>query len=265
MGVGGRVLVVLVLVAGALALASTCAASDWLPHQKGTSWTYAWSDSVYSPTPTKEKVSVKSTKGGAFTLAWATDGLDNPPDAVSSSGTVSFQDTTSGVVNTNWTSSPPPTSFPVLCAQATSCGNSLASVWFNVIWGTRVPTLLEPLIAGASWTSSGGYQNDVASSSDYVGTEKVSVPAFAHPVVAAKIRTDLSQAGALGDPYGSGVRDVWWVYGVGPVKIRFRHGGGTHAPVTTASLVGTTLVAKRPPSDVDYFPLTVGLNGKFRP
>ena len=40
--------------------------------------------------------------------------------------------------------------------------------------------------------------------------------------MAAKIRTDITQAGAIGDPYGSGVRTVWWVYGVGPVKIVVR-------------------------------------------
>ena len=167
-------------------------------------------------------------------------------------------------MNTNWTSSPPPANFPILCGQVASCGNSLASVWFNVIWGTRVPTLSEPLLRGTSWSSTGGFQNDVASSSDYLGTELVSVPAFSHPVRAAKIRADVSQAGAIGDPYGSGVRTVWWVYGVGPVKLLFRHGGGSHPPTTTAELLSTTLTPKAPPPDTNYFPLIPGLKGKFR-
>jgi len=256
-------LAVLAPLAGALLFTPASWADDWLPHTKDATWTYSWSDSDYSPTPTKEKVTVKESKRDTFTLEWTSDGLDNPPDAATTAGTVSFQETSSGVVNTNWTSNPPPPDFPILCAQVTQCGNSLASAWFNVIWGTRTPTLAEPLLQGASWSSTGGYQNDVASSSDYLGTEQVTVPAFAHPVQAARIRADVSQAGAIGDPYGSGIRDVWWVYGVGPVKLRFRHGGG-HAPVTTAVLVSTSLTPQQPPPDVDYFPLTAGLKGRFQ-
>jgi hypothetical protein len=260
----GRALLRLAPLAAALLFASSAVADDWLPHPKSAAWTYSWSDSEYNPTPTKEKVTVKEQKRDTFTLAWSSDGLDNPVDAASTAGTVSFQETSSGVVNTNWTSSPPPADFPILCAQAASCGNSLAGFWFNVIWGTRVPTIAEPLLRGASWKSSGGYQNDVASDSDYLGTETVTVPAFRQPVRAAKIRADVSQAGAIGDPYGSGVRTVWWVYGVGPVKVLFRHGGGSRAPVTTAMLVSTNLAPKVPPPDANYFPLVAGLKGKFR-
>jgi hypothetical protein len=70
--------------------------------------------------------------------------------------------------------------------------------------------------------------------------------------------------GAIGDPYGSGVRTVWWVYGVGPVKLVFRHAGGAGAPVTTAVLTSTDLRPQVPPSDLDYFPLRLGLGGTFR-
>ena len=41
-------------------------------------------------------------------------------------------------------------------------------------------------------------------------------PGVHHPVMAAVVRTQIMQAGAIGDPYGSGVRTIWWVYGVGP-------------------------------------------------
>ena len=248
----------------ALLLVPAAAADDWLPHPKHASWTYSWKDSEFDATPTKEKVTVKEQAGDTFTLAWTTTGLGNPATAVTSNGTVSFQDTNLGIVNTNWTSDPPPQNFPILCAQAASCGNSLASVWFNVIWGTRQPTILEPVLQDASWSSTGGYQNDVGSSSDYLRTEMVSVPAFSHPVAAAVIRSDVTQAGAIGDPYGSGVRTVWWVYGVGPVKMTFQHEGGAGAPLTTAELVSTNLPAKAPPSDANYFPLIAGANGKFR-
>jgi hypothetical protein len=250
--------------AAALFLAPSAAADDWLPHPAHASWTYSWKDSEFSPTPTKEKVTVKSQSAQSFILAWTTTGLGNPATAVSSNGTISFQDTSLGVVNTDWTSDPPPANFPILCAQQTSCGNSLASVWFNVIWGTRQPTLLEPVLQGASWSTTGGYQNDVGSSSDYMGTQMVSVAAFSHPVSAAVIRTDVTQAGAIGDPYGSGERTVWWVYGVGPVKMTFQHEGGAGAPVTTAELLSTNLPVKAAPSDANYFPLVAGVNGRFR-
>jgi hypothetical protein len=234
-----------------------------MPHPKQATWTYSWRDTAYNPTPTKEKVSVKEQKGDEFTLAWTTDGLDNPADAAVGTGTVSFQETSAGLVNTNWASSPPPAMFPILCPQAASCGNSLASVFYNVIWGSRTPTLAEPLLERTSWSTTGGSQNDVGGSSDYLGAATVRVPAFAHPVRAAVVRTDLSQAGAIGDPYGSGVRTVWWVYGVGPVKLLFRHGGGADAPVTTAELLSTNLTPRDPPPDTNYFPLVAGLKGRF--
>jgi hypothetical protein len=132
-----------------------------------------------------------------------------------------------------------------------------------VIWGARAPVLAEPLLQGMSWSATGGAQNDVTSLNDYVGTESITVPAFEKPVVAAKIRSQITQAGALGDPYGSGIKTTWWVYGVGPVKITFQHAGGTSAPVTTVLLQSTNQVAAAPPPDTAYFPLRVGLKGTY--
>lgn len=257
---GGFTLVA--VVAAVLAFAAPASADSWLPHPADASWVYEWTDSVYSTTPTKEKVTVKEQKGNSFTLAWTTEGLDNPEGAALSIGTVSFQETAAGLLNTDWTSTPPPPAFPILCGSATQCGNSLASTYYNVIWGTRGPVLAAPLLKGTSWTSTGGAAGDVASSSDYLGVERVSVPAFANPVLAAKVRSEVTQAGAIGDPYGSGVRTIWWVWGVGPVKIVFQH-AGANAPVTTAVLQSTTLTPKAPPSDKRYFPLVKGQKSKF--
>ena len=254
---------VLGLAAASLGFAPAALAGDWLPHPTGGTWIYRWTDSVYNTTPTKEKVTVKSSRGAAFTLAWTTDGQNNPAGAPTSTGTVSFQDTDSGVTNTNWTSNAPPAGFPVLCPTTAQCGNSLASTYYNVIWGGRVPVLEEPLVKGLTWTSTGGTQNDVVSSSTYLGMATVSVPAYKHPVLAAKVQSQITQAGALGDPYGSGVRTIWWVYGVGPVKIVFDHAGGTDAPVTTAVLVDTNQKLKPPPSDVNWFPLAKGTTATY--
>ena len=51
------------------------------------------------------------------------------------------------------------------------------------------------------------------------------------------------------------MRTVWWVYGVGPVKVEFHHAGGASAPVTTSVLQSTNLTPLPPPTDIDYFPL----------
>jgi hypothetical protein len=90
------------------------------------------------------------------------------------------------------------------------------------------------------------------------------VPAFPNPVTAAKVRTEITQTGALGDPYGSGVRTVWWVWGVGPVKVVFAHAGGGKAPLTSAALVATTLTPKPPPTEESYFPLVKGKIATYR-
>ena len=253
------------LAALVLAVAPAASAGDnWLPHPTDATWTYQWTDSTYETTPTTEQVTVKSSKGTSFTLAWTTDGLNNPADAVSTTGTVEFQGSNSGLVNTNWSSTPPPADWPVLCASAASCGNALAGTYYNVIWGSRNPVLQEPLVQGLTWTSTGGAGNDVASTSTYLGQAPVTVPAFPQPVMAARVRSTISQAGALGDPYGSGTRTIWWVYGVGPVKIVFEHAGGSHAPVTTIALQSTNQQPQPPPTDLDYFPFKKGQTLTYR-
>ena len=257
----GRVL--LAIVSAALTAAAPAAAADWLPHPADATWTYQWTDSVYNTTPTTEKVTVTNNTGAMFTLGWTTVDQGNSADAPTSVGDVVFQETGRGLVNTDWQSNQPPSSFPVLCATITQCGNSLASTYYNVIWGARAPTLVEPLLKGTSWSSTGGFQNDVTSQSTYMGTEQITVPAFPMPVVAAKVQTQVTQAGALGDPYGSGVRTVWWVYGVGPVKVEFQHEGG-NAPLTSSVLQSTNQTPLPPPPDANYFPLKQGAKFTYR-
>jgi hypothetical protein len=248
----------------ALAFSPPAGASGWFPHPDGAEWVYEWTDTVYSPTPTRERIAVKEQNVNAFLLDWTTQNLGNPPGAAASTGLIAFQETSSGVVNTNWQSSAPPPSFPILCASPIRCGNSLASTLYLVIWGSRAPVLAEPLLAAAAWSSRGGAEGDVRSTSRYVGRENVTVPAFAGPVTAVKVRSDITQAGALGDPYGSGVRTVWWVYGVGPVKIVFEHAGGVAASVTTSVLQSTNRSAELPPPDANYFPLRKGARLRYR-
>jgi hypothetical protein len=250
--------------AAALVAAAPASGAGWLPHPADATWSYVWTDSAYNPVPTTEKVTVKESKDTSFVLAWTTADQGNPPEAPASVGTISFQETPGGLINTDWSSNPPPSNFPILCGSITQCGNSLASTYYNLIWGSRVPVLAEPLLRSESWDTTGGAGGEVSASSTYVGSEPVTVPAFPAAVMAAKVRTEVTQAGALGDPYGSGVRTVWWVYGVGPVKIVFEHSGGVAAPVTTAVLKSTNQAPQAAPPDANYFPLEQGRKGRYR-
>jgi hypothetical protein len=253
----------------ALVAAAPAAAGGWLPHAADATWTYQFTDSAYNATASTEHVSVLKTDGGAFKLGWTVDGAlnkTNCPDGADVTGWVAFQESNAGLLNggEGWCGAPPPPQFPILCASAAQCGNALSSTLYLLIWGARAPILAEPVLTSLSWSTTGGAQNDVTSLNDYAGTESISVPAFETPVTAVKIRSQITQAGALGDPYGSGVRTVWWVYGVGPVKIVFQHAGGSGAPITTSVLQATN----QKPADVvpttAYFPMKTGLKGTYR-
>src|SRR5436190_8273073 len=126
----------------ALAGAGAARAGDWLPHPADATWTYSWSDTQYVPKPLKEKVTVGDQKGASFTLHWTTVGLDNPSDAMTTTGDVQFQETPAGLINTNWSSTPPPPDLPVLCPTL-SCNNTLSSTWYYLIWGGRSPVVPE--------------------------------------------------------------------------------------------------------------------------
>lgn len=253
--------------------ASADAADEWWPHSAGARWQYSWRDSVYSPSPTTENVSVAQQSGSLFTLQWAANGVQ-PPTAVYSLacaggppdvGVMSFQDTTLGITNTNWEACPPPPATPILCAETTNCSNSMASTLFDVIWGSRTPVLFEPVLKGNSWIGQGGpAQPAPTSSSVYIGEQHVVVPAFPGGIDAAVVRSQVNQAGALGDPYGSGTRTIWWAYGVGPVKVVFDHSGGASAAVTSAELVSTNQSPVAPPPDQNYFPLGVGSRATYK-
>ncbi len=264
----GRIVTAAVGAALVLALASPAAGANladpvhqWLPSSDGASWTWDWSDSQYAPTTTRERYTLSERKGTLFRLTWSTDGLANPDGSVASQGLVDYRRTDAGLTNVNWASSPPPTEFPILCADSSSCGNSLAGTHYMLIWGSRSPVLSEPLLAGTRWSSLGGMDNDVASDNRYLGSETVVVPAFPTGVRAARIESDITQAGALGDPYGSGVRTVWWVYGVGPVRIEFLHAGGD---VSRAELYETNLQPLPAPADTNYLPLNRGSTMRYR-
>jgi hypothetical protein len=254
-----------------IGLAAGAQADDWLPHPAAARWQYQWSDSRYHPGATVENVVVQQQQGVNYTFAWAQAGYQ-PPAAGSALvcpadadlGTMSFQDTPQGPVNTSWNSCPPSSSYPSgqLCPAGTgACPDSLAGFLYNVIWGLRDPVVQEPLVRGLNWSGTGGASGDAAGTSAYVGQQVVKVPAFPTGVNAAVIRTNVALAGTEDDAYGSGVRTTWWVYGIGPVRVVFDHVDGA---VTSGSLLSTSLTPKPDPADENYFPMQRGLTGTYR-
>jgi hypothetical protein len=235
---------------------------QWLPSSEGATWLYAWSDSSYAPR-TIERYTLTSSTGTSFRISWnSTDqDLGNSENAVSAQGIMDFQRTDAGLVNLNWSSSPPPEEMPILCANANGCGNSLAGTFYMLIWGNRSPVLTEPLLRATSWNSLGGAGNDVGSSSRYLGLRTVKIPAFPNGATAALVESQITQAGALGDPYGSGVRRVWWVRGIGPVKVDFFHSSGE---TESSELISTNLTRRVPPPDANYLPVNRGDRAVFR-
>jgi hypothetical protein len=263
---------VLALTAGAV-VTSAAQADDFLPHPSSAKWTYYWSDNKYNPKGTTEAVSVDTTDPATcgWQLQWSGDiqvplgsgsGSSSPVIDQPDNGTICFQDQSYGLVNTNWSGSSPPIDEPPLCPSGSGqCPNSLGSVMYNVIWGTRSPTISEPLLQGTTWNSTGGGDGSVTSSNQYSGLQRVVVPAFPHGVLASVVRSQIALAGTPGDDYGSGVRTIWWVAGVGPVRLVFDHVDGS---VTNAELTATNLAPGPPRSDVNYFPLRSGLKGTYK-
>ena len=132
----------------------------------------------------------------------------------------------------------PPPQFPILCASAANCGNSLA--------GPDVPADLGHALADAGRAAAAGHALELAGRRGQRRRERqplrrareghgARVPARASRP--PRSSPQITQAGALGDPFGSGMRTVWWVRGVGPVKIvvppRRRRGHARRAASTT--------------------------------
>jgi hypothetical protein len=247
-------------------------ADAWFPHPDGAKWTYRWSDTTYNPNGTTEAVTVSSQadpSGCGWDVSWTGDtkiplssssGGSGPVLDSPDNGTMCFLDQNFGLVNTNWSSTPPPINEPPLCSGSGQCSNSLGSTLYDVIWGNRSPVLAEPLLQGSSWSGRGGGDGSVTSFNQYTGMQRVVVPAFPKGVLAAVVRSQIALAGTPGDDYGSGNRTTWWVYGVGPVKVVFDHVDGS---VTTAELQSTSLRPGAAPPDANYFPLKVGLKNTY--
>ena len=98
MGKGGFLVAAAAVLA--LVLGGVARADDWWPHPSDATWTYGWTDSLYNPALTKEKVTVKDQKGKASTLTWTTKDQGNSGDSLLSFGDMAFQETTAGLVNT---------------------------------------------------------------------------------------------------------------------------------------------------------------------
>ena len=157
-------------VCAALVAAAPARADNWYPHPSNAQWQYEWTDSTYNTAGTVEDVTVGSQNdpsGCGWTLQWSAPSASLT--GLADSGTACFADQDFGLVNTDWSSTPPSADMPILCATASGCPNSLASALYNVIWGSRSPVLSEPVLQGTTWNSTGGASNEATSTSQLSG------------------------------------------------------------------------------------------------
>ena len=137
-------------------------------------------------------------------IDWSTADLGNELRSIPGAGLMQFDRTQAGLANLGWSSTPAPLGMPILCPQASGCANSLAGSLFMASWGSRNPMLAEPLLRRTRWNSVGGANNDVASDNRYVGTQRVAVPAFPSGIIAARVDSDVTQAGRSATPTAAG-------------------------------------------------------------
>ena len=154
---------------------------------------------------------------------------------------------------------PPPAAFPILCAIARRSATTASRA--------RTTTSSGAARAGARRAAAEGHELDEHG-------RRRRTTSRARPTISASRRSpcrrsrrrssrrrcgrEITQAGALGDPYGSGVRTVWWVYGVGPVKIVFQHAGGERADHDVGARRARTRRRKPPPPDDALLPARQG-------
>ena len=228
--VGGRCWCAVALVVAAFVVVPNGLAAGWLPHAADATWTYKWTDSVYSPTPTTEKRDGQGHEGRDVHARVDDRRVEQPrrrgqhhrpgrlPGDERRPRQHRLDEQRSAAV----------------VARALCHARGLPQRAFERVLqrdlGLALARPRRAAAPGHDLAGTGGAQNDVSAASTYLGTEQITVPAFQGPVTAAKVRSTITQAGALGDPYGSGTRTTWWVYGVGPVKIEFQHAGGERRP-----------------------------------
>ena len=209
-----------------LAFAPEGLADDlWFPHPADATWTLqVVQNSVYATTPTTEKVTVKSQKSPTFVLAWTTDGrkqlhrrdhLERHDDLRGSR----------------------PGHLRRLVEHAAP-GHVPALLRFRhelrELDGkhTIFPDLglAEAAASGAAqsstWTSTGGATRTTCQKAPHFPWRAQNHGPRLPRARRGRWGTDADrQAGAQGDPYGSGTRTVWWSLRRRPLMITFQHAG----------------------------------------
>ena len=220
-----------------------------------------WTDSVYNDVTDEGEGDGEGQSGSSFTLAWTTVGQDNAADAPTASAPSPSRRRTSGLINTDWSTNPPPTRFPILCAQIGGCNNSLASTYYNSS-GAAVRRCSRSRCSRArSWTSTGGAQNDVRARTTMSAPRRSPCPRSRRPSPRAKVRTRDHAGRRARRPVRE--RRAHDLVGLRrrSREDRFRARGRLGAPVTTAVLRRTNQTPKPPPADTNYFPLEAGAEG----
>ena len=102
-----------------------------------------------SPSPSR------ATTGSSFMLAWTTDGLATARRAAERRHHLVSGHELRPRQHRLAEHAASELRFRFCARRSGQCGNSLASAYYNVIWGSRAPVLAEPLLAGLSWSTTG--------------------------------------------------------------------------------------------------------------
>ena len=101
------------------------------------------------------------------------------PDQDPAAGFMDFFTTDVGLVNLNYSSTPAPRNFPILCAERDRVRQHDRGLAVPDDLGRRARRCWPSRwCKGTTWTSTGGAANDVAAANRYLGHERVKVPAF---------------------------------------------------------------------------------------
>ena len=130
-----------------LLLAAPAAAGGWLPHAADATWTYQWTDSVYNTTPTNEASRSRARPARASCSPGRPTAQDNTPTRRRAPAPCRSRTRTSASSTPTGRARRRRRRSPCSARRSRQCGNSLASTYYNVIWGARAPVLAEPLLA----------------------------------------------------------------------------------------------------------------------
>ena len=232
-------------------------ADQWLPRTDGASGRTRGRTATTRRRRGSSATTIQSRAAPRSGCSWDEHGRGRLRRAAAA-GTIDFQHTDAGLVNLNYQSTQPPPQFPILCASATDCGNSVAGALLHGHLGHALADARRAdarrARAGARWAAP---PTTSPARNRYVGHEKVKVAGVPGGRRRRRRSTPRSRRrGRSATRSAAATRTVWWVRGVGPVRVVLRHASGETE--RGRACARRTLKPLPLPSDVNLLPLNRG-------